>query len=994
MTGDKALLSNVTSTSGLKRVKYADNNEGTIVGRGSVGTIDKPFLRDVYLVQGLKHNLISISQLCDIGCVVKFEKYLCSIINRKGVIIAKGIRKHNAYSITFNHTHPQNDHCMIVVSDEKYLWHRRLGHTSYSILSKLSKSDLISGLPKISYEKDGMCDACQKGKQHRTSFKPLTEITTTKPLELLHMDLFGPTQTQSLGGKKYTLVIIDDYSRYTWVFFLKHKSETFNTFSTFCASVQNEKESSIIRIRSDHGGEFENLEFKTFCNTHGIRHEFSFPQAPPQNGVVERKNRTLQEMSRSMLLEHNTPQHFWAEAVNTACYILNKVLIRKTLSKTPYELWKGRKPKVSFFKVFGSKCFVLRTRGTQDKFAPKSDEGILVGYSQRSKAYRVFLKESQTIIESLHVDFDETPPSNDPIIEETLPLQSQEYPIQETSKSEDITPENPPIRNLRNPHSTDQIIGDKDLGVRTRSSIQNNIAFSCFVSQIEPKKVEEALDDSHWLLAMQEELNQFVRNDVWELVPKPKDTSIIGTKWVFRNKLDEDGKIVRNKARLVAQGYNQQEGIDYDETFAPVARLESIRMLLSFACHKNFKLCQMDVKSAFLNGVVNEQVYVKQAPGFEDFEHPEYVFKLKKALYGLKQAPRAWYERLKNFLISQQFKMGSIDNTLFIKNIGQDILLVQIYVDDIIFGSTKDTLCHEFSKQMEKEFEMSMMGEMSFFLGLQVKQEDKGIFISQTKYAKELIKKFGLEDSKPISTPMSSTLKLDKDLEGPDTDPKKYRGMIGSLLYLTASRPDIMFAVCLCARFQSNPKESHLKVVKRIIRYVKGTSSLGLFYPINDAFTLTTYCDADFGGCKTDRKSMSGTCFLLGNSLVSWSCKKQHSIALSTTEEEYMAASSGCAQILWMKQTLSNYNINLDTVPLKCDNKSAICLSKNSVLHSRSKHIDVRHHFLRDHVESKNISLEYIPTEEQMADILTKPLEQDSYTRIRRSMGICDFTEI
>lgn len=338
--------------------------------------------------------------------------------------------------------------------------------------------------------------------------------------------------------------------------------------------------------------------------------------------------------------------------------------------------------------------------------------------------------------------------------------------------------------------------------------------------------------------------------------------------------------------------------------------------------------------------------------------------------------------------------MGSIDNTLFIKNVKSDIILIQIYVDDIIFGSTDDTLCKKFSKQMEDEFEMSMMGELTFFLGLQVKQKENGIFLSQVKYAKELIKKFDLTESKSMPTPMSSTLKLDKDVEGQSVDIKKYRGMIGSLLYLTASRPDIMFAVCLCARFQSDPKESHLKAVKRIIRYIKGTITLGLFYPKDNSFTLTAYCDADFGGCKTDRKSTSGTCFLLGSSLVAWSCKKQNSIALSTTEAEYMAASNACTQILWMKQTLSDYDIALETVALKCDNKSAICLSKNSVLHSRSKHIDVRHHFLRDHVEKKNICLEYISTEDQMADIFTKPLDQEVHSKIRRSMGICELSEI
>ncbi|GJX21817.1 retrovirus-related pol polyprotein from transposon TNT 1-94 [Tanacetum coccineum] len=291
---------------------------------------------------------------------------------------------------------------------------------------------------------------------------------------------------------------------------------------------------------------------------------------------------------------------------------------------------------------------------------------------------------------------------------------------------------------------------------------------------------------------MQEELNQFIANDVWELVPQPRNMKIIGTKWVFRNKLDENGIVSRNKARLVAQGYNQQEGIDYDETYASVARLESIRILLAYACALDFKLFQMDVKSAFLNGFINEEVYVAQPPGFIDFKKPDHVYKLKKALYGLKQAPKAWYDRLKAFLIKHEYKMGMVDNTLFTKKKSSNLIIVQIYVDDIIFGSTCQDMCDEFAKIMHDEFEMSMMGELNFFLGLQIKQMD----------IKEMLKKFGLEDSKPMKTPMSSDTKLTKDEECESVDSTKYRGMIGSLLYLTESRPDIMFSVCLCARFQ------------------------------------------------------------------------------------------------------------------------------------------------------------------------------------------------
>jgi hypothetical protein len=422
--------------------------------------------------------------------------------------------------------------------------------------------------------------------------------------------------------------------------------------------------------------------------------------------------------------------------------------------------------------------------------------------------------------------------------------------------------------------------------------------FACFLSQLEPKSADEALLDSDWVIAMQEELNQFERNKVWKLVPRPKGKSVVDTKWVFRNRLDEDGNVTRNKARLVAKGYCQQEGIDYDETFAPVARLEAIRIFLAYAAHCNFKVFQMDVKSAFLNGELEEEVYVEQPPGFENAELHDFVYKLFKALYGLKQAPRAWYDTLSTFLLENQFTRGVVDKTLFYKHHGKDIILVQIYVDDIIFGSTNERLCEKFSSLMSSKYEMSMMGELSFFLGLQIQQKADGIFICQAKYVKELLKKFNLEDSSPAKTPISTSTKLDLDPKGKKVDSSAYRGMVGSLLYLTASRPDIMFATCLCARFQADPKESHLIAIKRIFRYLKGTPNLGLWYPKDTGFELVGYLDSDYAGCKIDRKSTTGSCQFLGGRLVSWFSKKQHSVSTSTAEAEYIAAGSCCAQIL------------------------------------------------------------------------------------------------
>jgi hypothetical protein len=336
------------------------------------------------------------------------------------------------------------------------------------------------------------------------------------------------------------------------------------------------------------------------------------------------------------------------------------------------------------------------------------------------------------------------------------------------------------------------------------------------------------------------------------LVPRPNQ-NVVGTKWVFRNKQDEHGVVTRNKARLVAKGYSQVEGLDFGETYVPVARLESIRILLAYATYHGFKLYQMDVKSAFLNGPIKEEVYVEQPPGFEDSEYPNHVYKLSKALYGLKQAPRAWYECLRDFLITNGFKVGKADPTLFAKTLDNDLCVCQIYIDDIIFGSTNESTCEEFSRIMTKKFEMSMMGELKYFLGFQVKQLQEGTFISQTKYTKDILNKFGMKDAKPIKNPMGTNGHLDLDTEGKSIDQKVYRSMIGSLLYLCASRPDIMLSVCMCARFQADPKEAHLTAVKRILRYLAYTPKFGLWYPRGSTFDLIGYSDADWAGCKIDR---------------------------------------------------------------------------------------------------------------------------------------------
>ncbi|GJX41846.1 retrovirus-related pol polyprotein from transposon TNT 1-94 [Tanacetum coccineum] len=618
---------------------------------------------------------------------LRFNSFEASFSRTKKIKFMKSQKK--AYSDGGNK--PKDQICLTTIDENSTLWHRRLGHANMRLIQSLASKELVRNLPKLKFDQH-FCDACKMGKQAHASHKAKNVVSTTRCLELLHMDLFGPSAVRSYGGNRYTLVIVDDYSRYTWTRFLKDKTEAFDQFEIFSKKIQNQLGCLIVSIRTDNSREFDNeVQFGEFCNANGITHNFLALCTPQSNGEVERKNRTLQEMSRTMLNEQSLPQKFWCNAVDTSTYILNRILIRAILGKTPYKLLRGRKPTLDYFRVFGSKCFILNTKDYLTKFDPKSYEGVFLGYSQNSKAE-----------ESFNVTFDETPPP------------SKTSPLVDDDLDEEVA-----------------------IKVTKKKNLENDI-------------VDETLEIDE-IVNIKESRNHPVEN---ELVPQPKNMKIIGTKWVFRNKLDENGIISQNKARLVAQGYNQQEGIDYDETYASVARLESIRILLAYACALDFKLFQMDVKSAFLNGFINEDVYVAQSLGFIDFKKPNHVYKLKKALYDFKQAPKAWYDRLKAFLIKHEYKMGMVDKTLFTKKKSLNLIIVQIYVDDIIFGSTCQDMCDEFAKIMHDEFEMSMMGELNFFLGLQIKQMEDGIFFNQSKYIKEMLKKFGLEYSKPMKTLM------------------------------------------------------------------------------------------------------------------------------------------------------------------------------------------------------------------------------------------------
>ncbi|GJW17054.1 putative ribonuclease H-like domain-containing protein [Tanacetum coccineum] len=956
----------------------------------------------------------------------------------------------------------------------------------------------------------------------------------------------------------------------------------------------------------DNGTEFKNKDVIEFCGSKGIKREYSNARTPQQNGVAERKNRTLIEAARTMLADSFLPNTFWAEAVSTACYVLNRVLVTKPHNKTPYELLTGKIPIISYIRPFGCHVTILNTIDHLGKFAGKSDEGFLVGYSLQSKAFRVYNLETKRVEENLHITFLENKPNvagkgptwlfdldyltdsmnyhpvrsenqanihagqqeanhnagtedildagedesaqdclvlpiwssysstitpdfkadekregpreeEQVFLDELERLKRQEKEANEEAEAlrkeyaqdtENLviqagatkasstnifstvsTPAKASSTNLVNtvsiPVSTDEglslsdptnpeqddseipplediyqnstdgiftnssyddegavadftnletvvnvspiptsriisshpsalILGDPTSAVQTRSKVNKSSGahafvsyvqkqkrinhkdfqhclFACFLSQHEPKKISEALEDESWVDAMQEELLQFEIQKVWILVDLPFGKKAIGTKWVYRNKKDERGVVVRNKARLVAQGHRQEEGIDYDEVFAPVARIEAIRIFLAFASYMGFIVYQMDVKSAFLYGKIDEEVYVSQPPGFLDPKYPKKVYKVVKALYGLHQAPRAWYATLSTFLLKNGYRRGTIDKTLFLKKDKHDIIQYKSMVEiSIIFGSTKKSWCDEFEALMKSRFQMSSMGELTFFLGLQVKQKADGIFISQDKYVAEILKKFDFANVKTASTAHLETPQkpLVKDEEANDVDVHLYRSMIGSLMYLTASRPDIMFAVCACSRFQVTPKTSHLSAVKRIFRYLKGKPKLGLWYPRVSSFDLESYSDSDYAGANLDRKSTTGGCQFLGRRLISWQCKKQTIVATSTTEAEYVAAASCCGQVLWIQNQMLDYGFNFMNTKIYIDNESTICIVKNPVYHSKTKHIAIRHHFIRDAYEKKLIQVLKIHTDDNVADLLTKAFDVSRFQFLVVTIGM------
>ena len=525
----------------------------------------------------------------------------------------------------------------------------------------------------------------------------------------------------------------------------------------------------------------------------------------------------------------------------------------------------------------------------------------------------------------------------------------------------------------------------------TRRRLKNNPELADQMAlnvQVEPKSWKSAIKQPHWKSAMEEEIRALEHNETWVLVPRPEDLNVVGSKWVFKNKFKKNGTLDRHKARLVAQGYTQIPGLDFGETFSPVIKHTTIRVILSLAVTKKWVMRQLDVKNAFLHGFLKEIIYMEQPSGFTDTRFPSHVCKLKRSLYGLKQAPRAWFERLSQFLLQNGFKCSKADSSLFVLHTHNTITLMLVYVDDIVLAGNNKLLLEKLISLLSKEFAIKDLGPLHYFLGLEINYLSNGIFISQTKYTYDLLCRTKMLDSTHLSTPIAV-----KPQEHPNdltpVDPTTYRSIVGALQYLTFTRPDIVHAVNkVCQNFQA-PNEANMRAVKRILRYLKGTIQFGIRYTSQSPLKIVAFCDADWAGCKDTRRSTTGYCVYIGANCVSWASKKQPTVSRSSAEAEYRAMASTVAEITWLTYLFMDIGLFLLQPPrILCDNQSALHMSKNPVFHARSKHIELDYHFVREKVTAGQLSTHYVPSFKQIADVFTKALSKFQFLNLRRKLGI------
>jgi hypothetical protein len=1002
-------------------VKIANGTRIKARGWGSVCVPGDPkgnwpgvVLKEVYYMPDFKCNLISIGCLLKRKATVEFNAEKASIFYQ-GRLVLEAPTINNTWGVPAGA--PRVAMSARADKETPELWHRRYAHLGYDNLAKLVEHDMVDGihLEPTTFKDAGkkVCEPCVLAKQHRAPF-PSSDRESKSILEVVHMDVFGPLPEPSLGGSRYMATFLDDYTKLSVVRFIANKSDVSNVVKNTLQLLETQGKATLRAVRTDRGTEYLNRTLYDYLSSKGVVHEKTAPYTPQQNGAAERLNRTLMEKARAMLQDARLPNNLWAEALATANYIRNISPVRSR-AKTPWELFYGSKPSVERLRVFGSVAYAHVPKVLRNKLDPVSLKGTMVGYEPYSKAYRILLDDGRIQV-NRDVIFDESRKHG-----ETTGVGGDIVDVSDFGSESDDGDHNGSVddgaadgatlaggeADAQAPpagaaHATEAVQAspteDRRYPVRANRRPPQpywkaNAAVADGIK--EPETVKEALASEHaeqWQLAMDDEMASLHANGTWSLEPAPAGVHPIPVKWVFKVKRDANGNIERFKARLVAKGFRQQEGIDFNEVFAPVSKHTTLRALLGLVAADDMELYHLDIKTAFLNGDLEETIYMQQPPGYEE-GGPGVVCRLHKALYGLRQAPRAWHLKLKDVLEELGYKASDADPGLYVQINKEHNVYVLVYVDDILVIAKDQTTANKVKTALMSVFDTRDLGDATYFLGMELvrNRQERTLKIVQRRMTEELVSKYGLKDGKIKAVPMSSSTKLTKTIEGKELDKSTYAysELVGSLLYLAVcTRPDIAYAVGALARYMAAPSMEHWTAAKAVVRYLAGTVNYGIVFGRGGTSEMTGYCDADYAGDIDTRRSTTGYTFILHGGVVSWSSRLQPTVAVSTTEAEYMAAAAAVKEALWLRKLLLDLGINAGTLKINCDNQGAIKLLKHPIASVRSKHIDVIHHFARERVARKEVVFDYIDTERMIADCMTKALPEGKFNVCRDGMGV------
>lgn len=820
-------------------------------------------------------------------------------------------------------------------------------------------------------------------------------------------------------------MLVDDYTRFAWLYPLRYKSDFFQIFTAFKKLVETQFDTKVKEFQSDGGGEFVNTQMKHFLQENGIVHRISCPHTPEQNGLAEKRHRHFTELGLSMMYQCQLPLNLWVEAFATASYISNLLPSSALNNKSPYEMLFKVKPSYRALRVFGSACHPCLRPYQANKSDPKSLQCVFVGYSALHKGYRCLLPPTGKVYISRHVVFDETLfPFKDqfkhlvPSYDTALLQAWQSATVVETEVQDEpqisrfiSIPQTPAAHVEATPQVEPVAVAQQSpppptpppvpvippippvhpMQTRAKAGVHKpNKRYALVAPRYSvsiPKNIAEAMKHPGWNGAVSQEMQIIHMLNTWTLVPPTDDMNILSSRWVHTIKLNPDGTVKKLRSRLVARGYEQEEGLDYLETFSPVVRTATIRLMLNIAVKMGWQIKQLDVSSAFLHGELQEPVFMYQPEGFVDPEKPHYVCKLTKALYGLKQAPRAWFDTFSNYLIDFGFVCSTSDPSLFTYCRDNAFMVLLLYVDDILLTGSSDQLLQIFVSSLSKQYSMKDMGRSSYFLGIEMETLDDGLFLHQQAYIKDILHVAAMTDCKPMPTPLPQRIEVIDD--SLFEEPTYFRSLAGKLQYLTITRPDIQYAVNLVCQRMHAPTVTDFGLLKRVLRYLKGTMEHGLRIMKSADLSLMAYCDSDWGGCQETKRSTTGFCTILGSNLVSWSAKRQDTVSRSSTEAEYRALAETAQEITWISQLLRDLNVSQDRATLLlCDNLSAVYLSTNPALHKKSKHFDRDWHYIREQVALGLIETRHIPAELQVADIFTKPLPRKEFVHLRGKLGV------